>query len=346
MSAIRIRDDSGPGAGQGAGIGQSGKRLLGSLLILVAGVWAWHFPVAAPALLAGLAAYLLLLFVRPAAWLVVVPGRAFRCSSLPTGRARSSTAPTTFSCSPPLGAGLWASRRHGAGAPRLAAVGRRAAAGLQRPGHRARFLVLEGLGTGLGPAEDMLAPGNALREAKGTLWAVALLPLLALEHGKAGDAGDGRVARLFSLGMIAGLLLAAVSILWERALFTGLFDFHHPYRVSGWFFGMRTGGAAIDAYLAAAAPFALAPLLLWRAALVRALAGPLVLLLLLLPLCHLLPGQLSGAPGDGLRPGPGLCAALAGARELALGRRCRGPGSRAPGPRAAPDAGTDDRHAL
>lgn len=58
--------------------------------------------------------------------------------------------------------------------------------------------------------------------------------------------------------------MVIATIAWERFLFTGLFDLRHTYRVSGWFSGMHTGSAAIDAYLALASPFVISTLLFWR----------------------------------------------------------------------------------
>ncbi len=52
-----------------------------------------------------------------------------------------------------------------------------------------------------------------------------------------------------------GLIAVSARIVWERLVFTGLINFSHSYRVSGSFFGLLTGGAAIAAYLLTATPF-------------------------------------------------------------------------------------------
>lgn len=93
---------------------------------------------------------------------------------------------------------------------------------------------------------------NALRVAKGALWAL-LLWRLSRRFLTAGI----DVRRHFSWGMTAGLALTVVWILWERAAFPGLLDFTQGYRVTGPFSVTHTGGAYIDCFLAAAIPFLL-----------------------------------------------------------------------------------------
>ena len=92
---------------------------------------------------------------------------------------------------------------------------------------------------------------NALRVAKGLLWALLLVPLLKRELGH--DAP--RSQRLLTLGMTLGVLAGGLSVLWERVAFTGLFNFTNDYRVVGLFSGMHTGGAYIEGYFATALPF-------------------------------------------------------------------------------------------
>lgn len=111
------------------------------------------------------------------------------------------------------------------------------------------------------------SPYNSLRVGKGFWWALLLLSLLRQELRR-----DAPVARLFSIGMLAGLAGTALVIVWERAVFPGLLDFDSDYRVTGLFSGMHTGGAAVDCYLSAALPFTAACFLLWRRIAVR-LAG-------------------------------------------------------------------------
>lgn len=116
---------------------------------------------------------------------------------------------------------------------------------------------------------------NSLRLAKGFFWALLLLPLL----GQAIARGNP-VVRLFILGVIGGLAADLAAILWERALFTGILNFSKPYRVTGLFSGMTTGGAPLDAHLIFSLPFIGALFLLWRNRLVH--LGGFALLLLAL----------------------------------------------------------------
>ncbi|WP_186297700.1 O-antigen ligase family protein [Sedimenticola selenatireducens] len=91
---------------------------------------------------------------------------------------------------------------------------------------------------------------NSLRLAKGFFWALLLLPLL----GQAINRGN-KVTQLFIFGMIGGLAADLTAILWERALFAGVFNFSKPYRVTALFSGMTTGGAPLDAHLIFSLPF-------------------------------------------------------------------------------------------
>lgn len=99
---------------------------------------------------------------------------------------------------------------------------------------------------------NYLSNYNALRVAKGALWAL-LLWRLSRRFLTAGI----DVRWHFSWGMTIGLALTVVWILWERAAFPGLLDFTQDYRVTGPFSVTHTGGAYIDCFLAAAIPFLL-----------------------------------------------------------------------------------------
>lgn len=102
-------------------------------------------------------------------------------------------------------------------------------------------------------------PLNSLRVFKGPAFALALWPLLRVQL-----AADTPLAlQRLCLGMLAGLALVSLAVLWERAAFPGLWDFTARYRTSAAFWEMHVGGAAIDAYLALAVPFV--AWALWRA---------------------------------------------------------------------------------
>lgn len=99
-----------------------------------------------------------------------------------------------------------------------------------------------------GPYGDFDLPGNTLRVAKSLLWGLLLMPVLYRWP-------QGAALRL-ARGMVAGLFLVCAGVVWERGLYVGLLDFSTSYRTTAWFWEMHVGGAAIDAYLAMALPFA------------------------------------------------------------------------------------------
>src|SRR5574337_1848669 len=80
------------------------------------------------------------------------------------------------------------------------------------------------------------------------LWGLLLMPVLY----RSPQGAPLRLAR----GMVAGLFLVCAGVVWERGLYVGLLDFSTSYRTTAWFWEMHVGGAAIDAYLAMALPFA------------------------------------------------------------------------------------------
>ncbi len=92
---------------------------------------------------------------------------------------------------------------------------------------------------------------NALRIAKGALWA-GLIWRLSRRFFAAGT----DVRQQFSWGLVVGLALTVVWIVWERVVFPGLLNFNE-YRVTGPFSATHTGGAYVDCFLAAAIPFQL-----------------------------------------------------------------------------------------
>jgi VanZ family protein len=91
---------------------------------------------------------------------------------------------------------------------------------------------------------------NAIRIAKGALWAFLLLGLL---HRLAAAGRD--IIGLFAWGMVVGLAGTVAVTTWERLSFSGLFNLASDYRVTGPFSQMHTGGAYIEGFLSAAVPF-------------------------------------------------------------------------------------------
>lgn len=107
---------------------------------------------------------------------------------------------------------------------------------------------------------------NALRIAKGALWAFLLYGLLARMH-----VAGPRIA----LGLVLGLAGTVVVVLWERLAFPGLANFADVYRATGPFSQMHTGGADLEAYLILALPFLLHLIFVRREAWLRLAGGVL-----------------------------------------------------------------------
>lgn len=212
----------------------------------------WHvydYPLSRAALLGGLTCYAIALLRWPYAWLVVLP------AALPildfaaySGRffwtEFDALATVTL---------LVACRRSGTSTDAVAA-------GFV-PGGLALILVLSigiGLFRGLVPLEALDANAfsnyfshyNALRVGKGAAWAVLFVWLCRRE------AIPTRVRdKLVVGGLVLGVACTVLVVLWERFAFSGLLDFADEYRVTGPFWEMNTGGAAIEGYLIAVLPF-------------------------------------------------------------------------------------------
>lgn len=99
-------------------------------------------------------------------------------------------------------------------------------------------------------------PLNSLRLAKPVLAALLLLPpwQAALAADPAGT------ARRLVAGMAGLAAVVALAVVSERLAHTGLANFSTDYRVTGPFWEMHVGGAALDVVLALALPFVLAAL--------------------------------------------------------------------------------------
>ncbi len=93
---------------------------------------------------------------------------------------------------------------------------------------------------------------NSLRVGKSLAYALLALPLLRDAMQRSPIAAQ----RSLGAGMVAGLAAFAVGVLWERQVLPGLLNFASDYRITGLFWEMHVGGAAIDGYLALATPFA------------------------------------------------------------------------------------------
>lgn len=116
------------------------------------------------------------------------------------------------------------------------------------------------------------SPFNALRHAKGVLWAFVALALIHRLQYSGHDA-----MRQFMRGVLAGLVVVTGVVLWERAVFPGLFALADVYRVTGPFSQMHVGGSDLEAYLVLAIPLLVVEILAARNGSAR-LAGVILLL--------------------------------------------------------------------
>ncbi|HYE37870.1 VanZ family protein [Methylocaldum sp.] len=94
------------------------------------------------------------------------------------------------------------------------------------------------------------SPLEAWIVGKGLLWALLFLPLIRrvpVENSRA-------ALRQMGHGLLAGLALVTLAVLWERHVYVGLGDFENVFRVTGTFASMHTGGAYIEAFIAFAFP--------------------------------------------------------------------------------------------
>ena len=94
-------------------------------------------------------------------------------------------------------------------------------------------------------------PLNSWRVFKSLLYAALIWPLLRREIRL--DAA--RAVQRLASGMLVGLAVVSLAVIWERAAYPGLWNFAGRYRTTALFWEMHVGGAAIDAYLALATPF-------------------------------------------------------------------------------------------
>ncbi len=242
--------------------------LFGVGVLAVVALALWGFPRWPVVLGLALVLYAVALWLRPLAWLVVVPAALPLLDLAPwTGR----TLLDEFDLLMLATLGVLALRRAPA-APRALQAWQWLLLGLFA------LSTLAALAMGLLPfaAVDTNAfssywsTWNALRVAKGFVWGGLLF--LWLRHAAAERAV---LARLLSLGMGLGLLGVGLVGAWEHHLFVGFEDRLETYRIVGTFSSMHTGGGHIEAYLVAALPFLWLATSKMRHAL---LTGPVLLL--------------------------------------------------------------------
>jgi len=115
---------------------------------------------------------------------------------------------------------------------------------------------------------------NSWRVAKSLLYATLCVPLLQTTS----NTELVRRQMLFAVGVLSGLAVVVLSVVWERAAFAGVFDFSVHYRTVALFWEMHVGGAALDVYLALTAPFVIWALATARKRIVWLLAATLAVL--------------------------------------------------------------------
>ena len=115
---------------------------------------------------------------------------------------------------------------------------------------------------------------NSIRLFKSLAFALIFVPLLQHELAQSPISASHRLTG----GIVAGLAVVSLAVIWERAAFPGIFDFSKHYRTVALFWEMHVGGGAIDAYLAMATPFVVRVLISTRRPAVWAGAASLALL--------------------------------------------------------------------
>jgi hypothetical protein len=98
--------------------------------------------------------------------------------------------------------------------------------------------------------EGYYDPLNSVRVFKGFALAALLWPLFIRAQRTVPATID-----FVGAGMTGGCVLASVVVVWERLAFPGFFDFSSDYRVTGPFWEMHVGGAALDGFLVLTFPF-------------------------------------------------------------------------------------------
>ncbi len=202
----------------------------------------------------GLAAYAVVLWYRPQLWLIVVPALLPSFDLAPwSGRFFFHeadflvlvTAAVVYHRQPPRSDEAWL--RGGAGVLVLLLVLVQAIAAVRG------LLPFPPIGDNA--FNNHFSAYNALRIAKGLAWAVLLLPALSAACRR----DLSRAMAQLGLGFAIGLALVVLVSLRERQIFTGLFDFEIPFRVTATFSSMHLGGGSIGAFLVMSLPFLALP---------------------------------------------------------------------------------------
>lgn len=251
---VPARSDGVRMAGRAAGL-----VFMGAALLTLFGFPDWRIVIAL-----GLAAYAVLLMLRPLAWLIIVPAALPLFDLAPwTGRFFWDEFDLLMLIT--LALALWQGRF------RLSAWAVPKLAGLM-----GLFVLFWGasLLLGLFPLQSLDANAfsaywshyNSLRLGKGLLWGLVFYGLYRSQPE------DTNAFTRLSIGMTLGVLGVSLWALWEHALFAGAAT-TADYRVTAGFSSMHTGGGHFEAYLVIALPFVWGLFFSLRNPLYRASAG-------------------------------------------------------------------------
>lgn len=227
-----------------------GKVVFGLMLLAGALIYAIGFPFARAALVGVLIVAAAAVWFRPEFALTVCTAAAPALALAPwSGRLYIDELDAMFAAL--LGVAVWRSSRH-------VRAGRHADTMLRLVYGLLALALLVGIGRALLPWQptgpetlaDLSAPVNALRIAKGAVWATGFLMVMNRLRRSGVDVRTPLVR-----GLLAGLVFTLATIIWERAAFPGLVDFASDYRVTGPFADMNVGGAYIECYLVVVTPF-------------------------------------------------------------------------------------------
>lgn len=248
-----------------------GRRIAAGVMVAACAVWALAFPTQPILLAAGLAGYAVLVWHRP---LAVFFGTAALLPMLDLAPFSGRLFLDEFDALMAVGLCV--------GFARLppAPVRRRRHALLRVLGTLMALTLLIGVSRALlsAPGLDLnafthyLSPFNALRIAKGGLWALLLLALAMRQ-----PQGRPAATQAFGQGLVAGLTWVVAFVLWERHSFTELLDFTNEYRITGPFSAMHTGGAYVECFLVVATPFLVHAIARSRGLAAKAAGGLLLL---------------------------------------------------------------------
>lgn len=237
---------------------QATRGLVVFLALLVGVILAWHHPVSPRAVTAAFLLWCVFVRCRPGVWLFVVPAALPLLNFAPwtgwvvveefdlllLGVVGGGYARQAFAIDDPRRPADESSRHAALFAAAAIVFGLSSAVAGVRGFMAAKDVPLSLL-------QGYVDPLNALRAVKSVVFAALLWPLLRSELRRDMSAAVHRLA----WGMVVGLAVVTLGVLWERLAYTGLWDFSTHYRTTALFWEMHVGGAAIDVYLALATPF-------------------------------------------------------------------------------------------